>query len=183
MNLILCGLPMSGKTTIGKRLAKQLNWPFVDLDERIEQAYFALTGQQLLCRQICQFEGEPMFRRLEKEQMSALQCAKNHVIALGGGTLSDDDSKTLIQQMGEIIYLKASAEMIWRRLELHEIPSYLDQNHPKTHFYAIANQRMPIFEQVSDHIIETSQLSEELVVDQIIEYLSLESEESIYNGE
>ena len=88
MTLILSGLPMSGKTTIGKLLAEKLQLPFLDTDRLIEQSYAAMTGMKCSCRQIHSEKGEVFFRAFEKEQIKALQGDHARVIALGGGVLN-----------------------------------------------------------------------------------------------
>ena len=106
MTLILSGLPMSGKTTIGKLLAEKLQLPFLDTDRLIEESYVAMTGMNCSCRQIFFEKGEPFFRDLEKEQIKALQGDHARVIALGGGVLIDPDNVRTLQSIGRIFYLK-----------------------------------------------------------------------------
>lgn len=65
MNIILCGLPKSGKTTIGKHFAENMKWDFIDTDILIEKAYARSTHKKHTCRQIYFEEGEAFFRNIE----------------------------------------------------------------------------------------------------------------------
>ena len=64
MNLVLYGLPMSGKTVLGHKLSQILEKPFFDTDHLIQDAYFQKTGNKCSCREIFQEEGDFIFRKL-----------------------------------------------------------------------------------------------------------------------
>ena len=66
MNLILCGFPGSGKTTIGKRVSQRLRYTFIDTDPLIEKAFTEHNGDTLSCREIFTIKGESDFLRIEK---------------------------------------------------------------------------------------------------------------------
>lgn len=169
MNIILCGLPMCGKTTIGRLLSKKLNLNFLDIDQLIENEYASKKGTTLSARQIYREEGEPFFREMEKNQINSLKEVKGMVIALGGGSLTDPENLNLIRSIGDIFYLKASPDYLWKRVEQRGIPAYLNPNQPSEAFHAMANKRIPLYERVSDIIIEIENLSEEEIVDKLVE--------------
>src|SRR5664280_2618758 len=81
--IILCGLPMCGKTTVGRTLAEKLAWKFVDIDQLIEEKYARETGRKLSCREVFKLEGETSFRFLENQVIIALRGSTNCVVALG----------------------------------------------------------------------------------------------------
>ncbi|MGL4348359.1 MAG: shikimate kinase [Chlamydiales bacterium] len=85
MNIILFGLPRSGKTTIGQKLAVNLSLSFIDTDRIIEKLYQKRFKSPYSCREIYQKFGEKKFRILESEAIFSLQNQSNTVIALGGG--------------------------------------------------------------------------------------------------
>lgn len=170
MNLILCGLPKSGKTTIGKIIAKHLSRNFIDTDNLIEHDYHAEKGVQFNCRQIVRHEGEPYFRNLEKKHINCLKEIKNHVIAIGGGSLSDPENIQCLQQIGRFIYLKTDPQILWKRVIVNGIPAYLDPNNPEIDFFAIMKKRQPLLEKVADVIIETGNLSEQEICSKILLY-------------
>lgn len=160
MNFILCGLPCSGKTTCGKKLANNINCKFIDTDHLIEDAYAVQTGQHFTCRQICIKEGERKFRELEKQQISSLSISEKAIISTGGGSIIDPENVKTLKQFGQIIYLKTPLDILWHRIYQRGLPSYLDPKNPEKSFYESATIRIPLFEKAADHIIDTTQLSE-----------------------
>ena len=160
---------MSGKTTIGKLLKEKLSWEFIDTDLLIEKAYFTKVGEEKSCRQIFLEEGEFFFRELEKEQVASLKEVKKSIISIGGGTLNDLANTSQLQMIGDLFYLKAEVELLWKRIECFGIPAYLDLRDPKKAFYEMAEKRMPLYEEASFSVIETTHLSQLEVVDAILE--------------
>jgi len=169
MNRILCGLPMSGKTTIGKLLAEKLHLNFIDTDALIESAYSKITGRKSSCRQIFLKHGEIYFRKLESNQIEELKEKNQSVISLGGGALNNQNNVTILQSIGRIIYLKAPVEILWKRIVQKGIPAYLDPRDPERSFYALADQRSSLYEKASYAVIETKLLNEQETVEIIIQ--------------
>lgn len=168
-NLILCGLPMCGKTTIGKKLAAQLKWSFVDTDHLIEQQYKNQTGEACSCRQIFQANGEPFFRLLEKQQIASLNGIHHHVVAIGGGACQDLHNVQQLQVIGLLAYLKTSADCLWKRLKAKGIPAYLDAACPEEAFYQLVDRRIPAYTVAATWTIETDGLDEDQVVEAILQ--------------
>ena len=110
-NIYVIGMPGSGKTTLGKALARELNRPFTDLDQAIEQA------EQQSIRDIFRNQGEQTFRQLETrylQQISSLQ--QLQVISTGGGTPCFHDNMDYINEMGISVYLEVPEEILAARL-------------------------------------------------------------------
>lgn len=113
--IILTGMMLSGKTTVGQRVASQLGWVFVDLDEQIERR----SG-----RSISDWfeEGEASFRQVEREVLAGLlrrpeaAQAAGCVVALGGGALEDQASRALCLARGFVVHLRASARQLAARM-------------------------------------------------------------------
>lgn len=104
----------SGKSTVGLALAEALHKDFFDLDLEIE------TRLGKTIAQIFQQEGAAFFREIEKEVLMDLSKLKDAVIALGGGTLLDEENLQLVQERGISICLTTSPEEIWKRIEDNE---------------------------------------------------------------
>ena len=170
MNIIFCGLPTSGKTSVGKNIAKMKNLPFIDIDWLIEANYFIRTGDPLSCRQICLSKGESFFRELENEQISFLDRLTSSVISLGGGSLCDAKNCSMIKRLGNLIYLKTSPEVLWKRIEKRNPLSYLDQGNPKADFYRVAQSRSLLFEELADVVINTEGMDLEQVTIEVLKY-------------
>ena len=107
--IFLIGFMGSGKSTIGKFLAQELGWQFIDLDEEI------VLRERMTIEQIFAQHGEPYFRRAEAEILATLVHCTNTIIALGGGTPTQEVVWPLLQQ-GLPVYLRCQPEELFRRL-------------------------------------------------------------------
>ena len=170
MNLILCGLPMCGKTTIGKKLAAKLNRQLLESDRMIE------IKENMPCREIVQKNGNLYFRQIENEQIASLVGKKNCIISLGGGSLEHSKNREIIASLGALIYLKAPVHLLWERTKERGVPAFLDQNHPELSFYEMAARRICHYEQMSGMIIDTINFSDEDILERIIEWQAIHLE-------
>lgn len=171
MNWVLCGLPSSGKTTVGKILAERLSIPFVDTDRLIERAFYEKCGLKKTCRGIFFLEGEDYFRRLEKEQIASLSNKINHVIALGGGSLLEAENVLSLKLNGLFVYLKTFPHQIWERIQYSQA-AYLSsgkKEERKKAFDSLAKERMMRYESVADIVVPTVFLTPQQIVNLILE--------------
>ncbi len=109
MNVFLIGFMGSGKSTIGKKLAKRLDYQFLDLDRYIED-----KTQQTI-PSIFETQGETAFRTLETKVLKALNVS-NTVVALGGGTPCFNQNMNIINELGVSVYLKLPVSVLVNRL-------------------------------------------------------------------
>lgn len=110
MVFFLIGYMGAGKTTIGKLLAKKLNWQFIDVDSFIENRYHQTITA------IFEKRGECGFRELERRTLEEISNFENVVISTGGGLPCFFDNMDLMNRKGVTIYLKSSAEDLINRL-------------------------------------------------------------------
>ena len=108
--IALLGLRGAGKTTIGRKLARRLRLPFVELDQRIEQA----AG--LTLPEIFALHGEAYYRRLERETLERVLDEGPLVLATGGGLPTSPDTWTLLKRRALTIWLRARPEDHWNRV-------------------------------------------------------------------
>jgi shikimate kinase len=108
-NIILVGFMGTGKSAVGKMLARRLNCPFVDLDRQIE----AQAGRSV--QQIFEQDGEPAFRKMEAKAVREAAALKDHVIATGGGVMCDEENVQALKSSGVLVCLTASADAIMER--------------------------------------------------------------------
>ncbi len=106
----LAGFMGSGKSTIGPILANTLGFEYVDVDKMIEQQ----AGKRIT--EIFDEVGEQGFRSIEKRALQDVADRDNTVIALGGGTIANEENFRLIHESGIIVYLQLSPEEILKRV-------------------------------------------------------------------
>ena len=105
-DLILIGLPASGKTTVGRCLAQRLDMPFFDCDEAIEATAGCSVSDIFACR------GEAYFRELEHQTLETLCRKEGCVIATGGGAVLREDNRLLLRRSGTVFWLDRTVDNI-----------------------------------------------------------------------
>ena len=108
--VVLVGFMGSGKSSVGRELARRFGAPFVDVDERIESA----AGCRI--RDLFAREGEPAFRVREKAALLDALSVKGCVIATGGGAFADEENRDLLRAYAPVVYLEAAVETLLERL-------------------------------------------------------------------
>ena len=166
MNIILTGFMGTGKTTIGKRLAKRLGWRFVDVDQWIEEC----AG--LSIPRIFAERGETVFRRLERRCISRVVHCRHHVIATGGGAFVDPQSRARLRVSGPVICLAAKPQVIFARISRNAAmrPLLSGSPNPPARIRTLLAQRAGAYAQ-ADLTVDTSDLSIDEVVEQVWRHL------------
>ncbi|MCX6600541.1 MAG: shikimate kinase [bacterium] len=108
--IFITGMTGAGKTVVGEKLAARFGVPFVDADREIERA----TGKTIA--EIFAAGGESEFRDCEAVALSVAADLRDAVIALGAGALMDDQNFELVQESGQLIYLRADVDVLAKRL-------------------------------------------------------------------
>ena len=152
-NLILIGMMGSGKTTIGRALAKHLGKVFVDSDEEIQKR----TGVTI--PHIFDIEGEAGFRQRESAAIRDLAGRDNIVLATGGGAVLAEENQAVLRQNGIIIYLKANVHDLWQRTRHDRNRPLLQTADPHAKLTALHHQRDPLYQQIADIVIHSSKQS------------------------
>jgi shikimate kinase len=112
-NVILVGMMSSGKSTLGKKLARLLNYKFIDLDKLIEQ------DQDSDIPSLFAQKGEPYFREVESRVLRSLEPQQGIVLASGGGTPCFHDNMQFIKNMGVSVFLDVPASNLAKRIRSH----------------------------------------------------------------
>jgi shikimate kinase len=161
-HIFLIGFMGSGKSTVGKLLAEQLDLPFIDSDKEIEKA----AGKTI--NEIFSEEGEEVFRQMELNFLHGLESEKPAVIAVGGGLPATEGSLDLMNKMGLVIYLNTSLLTLIKRLKEEKLARPLlrdlsdSEFHPfvedllsqRVHFYKQAKLIMPNERNSPDELVE-----------------------------
>jgi shikimate kinase len=147
MRIFLLGLMGSGKSSVGKLLARALSCPFYDSDTLIE----AKAGKSIA--RIFSEDGEAAFRTLESEILTELSHAPEGVIACGGGAILSAPNRTLMAKTGIPIVLQASLDSLEKRLEKEtgKRPLLPEENW-KDRLKEIAAARSPLYAKIPTQI-------------------------------
>ena len=151
----------SGKTTVGELVAHRLRLPFYDLDQRIRQ----VTGLSIV--ELFAQQGEAAFRVIEREVLSEIACLPVGVVATGGGVVLREENRALMRRKGWVIYLRASPETLWQRLQHTTDRPLLRTESPYETLQVIAQAREPLYQE-ADWVIDTDALCPEEVADAIV---------------
>src|SRR5438067_988091 len=111
--IFLTGLSGSGKSTIGRQVARLLGWSFVDTDDVLAERMGLPVGQVLV------EYGEQRFRELESEALEAASRQERIVIATGGGAIIAEGNRTFMREHGLAVYLHVTVETAWQRIQDH----------------------------------------------------------------
>jgi shikimate kinase len=152
-NLILVGMMGSGKTTMGRILAKHLDKVFIDSDEEIQFR----TGVTI--PHIFDVEGEPGFRQRETAALAALMGRDDLVLATGGGAVIAEENRTMMRQNGIVIYLKAGVHDLWLRTRNDRNRPLLQTGNVHAKLAELLHQRDGLYQQVADIVVPTGRQS------------------------
>jgi XRE family transcriptional regulator, aerobic/anaerobic benzoate catabolism transcriptional regulator len=158
----LLGLRGAGKTTIGKRLARRLRVPFVELDQRIEAA------ADMPLNDVFAIHGEEHYRRLERETLTALLTDPHPmVLATGGGLVTSPDTYALLKGSAVTVWLRATPEDHWNRVVAQGDKRPM-QDHPQAmaDLRTLLASRQPLYA-TADHTVETTGRSVDQVADEL----------------
>ena len=164
MSLILEGFMGSGKSAVGRSLAEKLGIPFIDTDSEIE------ARQGCAIAEIFSSAGEEAFRQMETSMLYGLYFSDvSAVISLGGGTPVRDANKEIIKKLGRVVYLKAPASVLVKRLENEqEERPMLTGCDLKERVSSLLKDREACYLELSDIIIDVSDESISAIRDRII---------------
>lgn len=141
--LVLVGMPGSGKSTIGRRLAARLGRPFIDADHELE----ARCGVSIAT--VFDIEGEQGFRDREIRLIEELVARTDHVIATGGGVVLRQENRTVLSRCATVIYLQATLGELWNRLRHDRRRPLLQGDDPRQRIADLMAQRSALYEQVA----------------------------------
>ena len=141
----------AGKTTVGKLLAKHLSKRFIDADHEIEQR----TGVKIAV--IFELEGEEGFRAREEAVIDDLTHQTDIVLATGGGAILREPNRIVLRNRGTVIYLRASADDLWRRTRNDKNRPLLQTDNPRARLQELLLQRDPLYRETAHVIVDTGE--------------------------
>jgi shikimate kinase len=165
-SIFLTGPMGSGKSTIGRQLAKQLAMPFHDSDHEIERR----TGVDIPL--IFELEGETGFRKRETGVIDALTRLPGIVLATGGGAILDPENRERLGNRGTVIYLHTSVDQQLSRTSHDRNRPLLQTPDPRTTLEELLAIRDPLYREIADLVIETDGMRVRDVVREIVRKLN-----------
>lgn len=147
MNIVLCGMPGAGKTSVGKKLEFLSGKKCVDTDEMIEEKYGKIND-------IFASRGEAYFRNLESETAEKISLRDNLIVSTGGGFMMREKNVAHLKKNGKIFFLRARLETLAERVSGNDARPLLKGGAEKKLQELIA-VRTPVYERAADYIIDT----------------------------
>ena len=161
-NIILIGMPGSGKSYIGLKLSEVLtNYTLIDTDSLIEKT----QGKKI--SEIFSEFSEDYFRKLEYDTIKMVCTGKNKIISIGGGAFENPDSRNTLLKFGTVYYLKSDLDVLYYRISKENSRPLLNNDNPKKALENLLIKREHNY-QKAHYIINTDALNE----NEIIEFIT-----------
>jgi shikimate kinase len=168
--ITLVGMPGGGKSTVGRHLARQLGWAFVDSDAEIERR-LGCTVREFFERQ-----GEDAFRDIEQRVIAETVMhppAGGLVMATGGGAVLRRVNRENLRHASTVVYLRCAPEELFRRLRHDTARPLLQVNDPLRRLRDLHRERDPLYRDAAHFIIETGRPSVPTLVNMVLMQLEL----------
>lgn len=163
----LIGMPGSGKSTVGRQLARRLGRDFVDSDHLIEH--------HLGCsiRDFFERDGEGAFRDLESQVIDELTQREGVVLSTGGGAVLRPGNRDHLRSRCQVIYLRSSPEEIFRRVRHDRNRPLLQVDDPLKRLRELFQIRDPLYRDTAHYVIDTGRPTVSTLVNMIVMQLEL----------
>jgi shikimate kinase len=163
--IVLVGLMGAGKSSIGRRLAEKLDFPFVDADHEIEVAADKSIAE------IFADHGEAYFREGERRVISRLIENGAQVLATGGGAFINDDTRERIAGHGVSVWLKADLPLLMKRVNKRADRPLLLNDNPQAVMQRLMDERYPVYAK-ADVTVESRDVQHTQMVNDVIKMLA-----------
>ena len=169
MNLYLVGYRCTGKSSVGRLLAKSMAWTFVDMDHEL------VTEAGMPIEEMVDSRGWKYFREREGKLLQRLSQATKQVISTGGGVVTVPENIAIMRDSGKVVWLHASPDTIAARMEEDSNTAGqrppLHGNDSVVEIEEILAERLPLYDEAMNLQVETDDLSVEEVSESIIRWL------------
>ncbi len=167
-SIVLVGMMGAGKSAVGRRLARRLDWELFDSDRQVE----AMTGRTV--PEIWRSDGEAAFRLLERQVLAdALASSTPKVVAAAGGVVLDEGNRNLLHDHRPVVWLRAPVETLIARVRKGEGRPLLAGD-PAGAMRRLDAERRPLYQQVADLVVDVdNDHSADHVTERIVQALGL----------
>ena len=161
-SIFLIGMMGAGKTTVGRLLAQSIGFEFVDVDREIESR----SGVRIPT--IFEIEGEVSFRRREATLLDELTRRERLVLATGGGAVLDSQSRQRLHERGLVIYLRASADEVYRRTRKDRARPLLQTDNPRARIEQLLAEREPLYAETAHLTLQSAASNPKRLVERLL---------------
>lgn len=163
-NIILIGFMGCGKSSVGRRLAETLNCDFLDTDELIEQE------QNKSISDIFATDGESAFREMETECLRGLikKGGDGFVLSVGGGLPIREINRSLLKQLGAVVFLRVSGEVVYKRLRNDSTRPLLQDKNPRGRIEDLMSARKGYYEAAAEYVVNVDDRSFDDIIEEIL---------------
>ena len=154
-NVVLTGFMGSGKSSIGRELSQSLGYPVIDTDALIVER----AGKAI--KEIFADEGEEVFREMESQVLRDLlaEHPHKHIISTGGGIIGREENRSLLRELGYVIWLRVSPEEILKRTARNSERPLLNNDDPAETVARLLAERVPLYKETAHLTIDTDNLT------------------------
>ncbi len=166
-SIVLIGFMGSGKSSVGRLLARELGWPRFDIDKLVA-AKFGMPITVIFAKL-----GEESFREAESSALEKLDGAQNSVIVTGGGIVLRPENIRRLRELGRVCWLTADLDVLQKRLSRRKNRPLLQTPDPAKTIADLLVQRRDLYRKAADFTVDTSVLNHEQVAQAIRDELSI----------
>jgi shikimate kinase len=161
-NIVFIGFMGSGKTSIGRLVAQRLGFQFVDTDAVIVER----VGMPVV--EIFAKHGEPWFREQETAVLRSFGIHHRAVISTGGGIVLRPENRELLHELGFVVWLTASEDVIFERVSRNKKRPLLQTANPRATVHELLEQRRPLYEKTAQFTVDSTHLTHDAAADAVI---------------
>jgi shikimate kinase len=158
---------------VGKALAQRLDWPFLDLDNLVEDLYAEREGEVLGYREIYKRHGAVFFRQLEEASLKIALVKNRQIIALGGGTIFASPNIPALLKDQIVTYLAVEPTHLFERIIKQGIPAFFDPQDPEGSFWSLYRERTPHYQKLAQYTFDNTHKKIEDLIEEIMITLGL----------
>ncbi|HSI10895.1 MAG TPA: shikimate kinase [Chthoniobacter sp.] len=162
-NIVLIGFMGSGKTSVGRLIAQRLGFQFIDTDALVVER----VGMQI--PEIFARHGEPWFRDQESAALRSLGILSRVVVSTGGGLILRPENREFLPELGLVVWLTASEEVIFERVSRNKKRPLLQTADPRQTVHDLLEQRRPLYEGAAQFTLDSTLLGHDTAAEWVIE--------------
>jgi shikimate kinase len=161
-NIVLIGFMGSGKTSIGRLVAQRLGFQFIDTDKVVVER----AGMEI--PEIFARHGEPWFRDHETSALGSMGMYNRSVISTGGGVVLRPENRELLRELGFVVWLTASEDVIFERVSRNKKRPLLQTADPRRTVHELLEQRRALYEGTAQFTLDSTDLEHDAAADAVI---------------